>query len=77
MPSYTLHAGAFLRWRDALIPVLKIDYNPLSVAISYDVNVSQLKTGSQGRGGFELSVSYVGFLDRYNSSKNKVLCPRF
>jgi hypothetical protein len=76
-PLYTLHGGAFLRWKDALIPVIKIDYNPVSVAISYDVNVSQLKTASQGRGGFELSVSYVGFLNRVNSSKNKILCPRF
>ena len=76
-PLYTLHAGAFLRWKDALIPVVKIDYNPVSVAISYDVNVSQLKTASLGRGGFELSVSYIGFLDRPNSSKNTLLCPRF
>jgi type IX secretion system PorP/SprF family membrane protein len=77
VPDYVIHGGAFLRWRDAFIPVVKIDYNPFSVAISYDVNVSQLKTASQGRGGFELSVSYVGFLDRENSSKNRVLCPRF
>jgi type IX secretion system PorP/SprF family membrane protein len=76
-PLYILHAGAFLRWKDALIPVLKIDYHPLAIAFSYDVNVSQLKTVSQGRGGFELSVSYIGFLDRNNSSKEKVICPRF
>ncbi|MEO6917328.1 MAG: PorP/SprF family type IX secretion system membrane protein [Chitinophagaceae bacterium] len=76
-PSYTIHGGAFLRWKDALIPVIKIDYNPVSVAISYDVNVSQLKTASQGRGGVELSISYVGFFDRENSSRNRVLCPRF
>lgn len=76
-PMYTLHAGAFLRWKDALIPVLKIDKEALSLAISYDVNVSPLRTASMGRGGFELSVSYVGFLDRDNSSVNKVLCPRF
>ena len=74
---YVLHAGAFLRWKDALIPVIKVDMNSLSVAISYDVNVSQLKTASQSRGGFELSVAYIGFLDRENSSKNKVLCPKF
>jgi len=57
--------------------VVKIDYNPFSVALSYDVNVSQLKTVSQGRGGIELSISYIGFLDRDNSSKYKTLCPRF
>jgi type IX secretion system PorP/SprF family membrane protein len=76
-PDYILHAGAFLRWKDALIPVLKIDKHPVSIAVSYDVNVSQLKTASQSRGGFELSVTYIGFLDRYNATRNKVLCPRF
>lgn len=76
-PLYTLHAGAFLRWKDALIPVIKMDMNALSLAISYDINVSQLKTASQGRGGFELSLAYIGFLDRDNSSRDKVLCPKF
>jgi type IX secretion system PorP/SprF family membrane protein len=75
--EYTVSAGAFLRLKDAVIPVLKLEKHPVSVAISYDVNVSQLKTASQGRGGFELSFAYIGFLDRYNSSKNKVLCPKF
>jgi type IX secretion system PorP/SprF family membrane protein len=76
-PLYTIHAGGFLRWRDAFIPVIKIDKHPLSIAISYDINVSQLKTASLGRGGFELSVSYIGFIKRDNSSKYKMLCPRF
>ena len=77
LPAYTLHAGAFLRWKDALIPVIKIDYHPFAIGLSYDVNVSQLKTASQGRGGFELSISYIGFLNRDNSSKDKILCPKF
>ncbi|HEY4148523.1 MAG TPA: PorP/SprF family type IX secretion system membrane protein [Chitinophagaceae bacterium] len=76
-PDYILHLGAFLRWKDAFIPVVKIDYNPFAIALSYDVNISELKTVSQGRGGVELSISYVGFLDRDNSSRDKVLCPKF
>lgn len=77
-PDYTIHAGAFIRWNDAMIPVIKIDYTPFSVALSYDVNISKLKPSSYGRGGVELSVSYTGFskkLDR--SSLNSTLCPRF
>lgn len=76
-PDYTLYGGFFIRMKDAIIPAIKIDYNPFSIGLSYDVNVSQLKTASQGRGGFELSVTYIGFLDRDNSSKFKVMCPRF
>jgi len=75
--KYNLHAGGFIRWGDALIPVIKMDYKPFSVALSYDVNISQLKSASQSRGGFELSISYQAFFDRNNSTKNAVLCPRF
>ena len=73
-PAYTIHAGAFLRWDDALIPVVKLDYNPFSVAISYDVNISKLKPSSYGRGGIELSVSYIGFSKK---KEEYLLCPRF
>lgn len=76
-PKYILHAGAFLRWKDALIPVAKLEVRPLAFALSYDANVSQLKTVSNGRGGFELSISYQAYFDRYNSSKEAVRCPRF
>jgi hypothetical protein len=75
-PAYTLHAGGFLRWNDALIPAIKLDYNPFSVAISYDVNISKLKPSSYGRGGFELSVSYTGFR-KNNSTLEYLRCPRF
>lgn len=73
-PLYTIHAGTFLRWNDALIPVIKLDYTPFSVALSYDVNISKLKPSSYGRGGVELSVSYSGFLKR---NEGYLLCPRF
>jgi type IX secretion system PorP/SprF family membrane protein len=75
--KYTLHGGAFIRWKDAIIPVVKIDYNPFSVSFSYDINTSQLKPASRGRGGFEVSISYIGFADRYNSARDAVRCPRF
>jgi type IX secretion system PorP/SprF family membrane protein len=75
--NYVLHVGGFLRWKDAFIPVVKVDMRSISVALSYDVNVSQLRTASQSRGGFELSLSYIGFLDRDNAVRDQVMCPRF
>ena len=75
-PLYTIHGGAFLRWEDAIIPVIKLDYTPFSVSISYDVNMSKLKPSSYGRGGFELSVSYIGFR-KNNSTMDYLRCPRF
>lgn len=76
-PAYTLHGGAFMRLNDAIIPVVKLDYNPFSFSVSYDVNISKLRTSSYGRGGFELGVSYVGYTNRNNSTLNAVVCPRF
>ncbi len=76
-PQYVISGGGFLRWKDAFIPVVKIEVWPMTFALSYDVNVSQLKTASQSRGGFELSLSYQKFLDRNNSTKEAVRCPRF
>lgn len=73
-PEYTIHAGGFLRWNDAIIPVVKLDYNPFSIAFSYDANISKLKPSSYGRGGFEISISYLGFR---KSKGEYLLCPRF
>jgi type IX secretion system PorP/SprF family membrane protein len=76
-PRYIFHAGAYLRWKDALIPVVKLEFKPLAIAVSYDANISRLKTASNGRGGFEISLTYQKYSDRYNSSKDAARCPRF
>ena len=73
-PRYILHAGALIRWKDAIIPVVKLETRPLAFAVSYDVNVSQLKSASTGRGGFELSITYQTSFSRANE---EVRCPRF
>jgi type IX secretion system PorP/SprF family membrane protein len=66
-PDYAIHFGTFVRWNDALIPVVKLDYHPFSVSFSYDANISKLKPSSHGRGGFEIAVSWIGKLaDRSN-----------
>ncbi len=73
-PRYTIHAGTFLRWDDALIPVLKLDYTPYSVAFSYDANISKLKPSTYGRGGFEISITYTGVR---KEKGEYLLCPKF
>lgn len=76
-PKYILHGGALLRWKDAIIPVAKLEFKPFAVSVSYDANISQLSSASRGRGGFELSLSYQKFLDRYDKGSESVRCPRF
>jgi type IX secretion system PorP/SprF family membrane protein len=72
-----LTAGLFYRSRDALIPVVKLDYNKLGLGFNYDINISKLRTASQLRGSFEATLSYKGFRKSENSSLNKVRCPAF
>lgn len=76
-PDFIVHAGALLRWKDAFIPVVKLDYGSFSAGLSYDILISGLKTASQGRGGFELSVGYTGFTSSNNSDRKVMVCPRF
>lgn len=74
---FSIGAGAFYRWQDAVIPVVKLNYYQFGLGISYDVNVSKLKAASQLRGGLEATLSYKTYLNILNTSLNKVKCPSF
>ena len=80
-PGYTneelgktsLSIGGAYRWDDAFVPILILDQRQWSFGLSYDMNVSKLKTASQSRGGFELTLGFKSI-----SSCNKPMpCPRF
>ncbi len=73
--TFSLSGGAFVRWNDAVIPVVKMDYYNWAIGMSYDVNISKLRTASGARGGFEITLSYANFLNIRNSSAQKVRCP--
>ena len=75
--SLAFGGALFLRVNDAIIPVLKLNYNNIEVGLSYDVNISTLAPASKSRGGYELSLSYRGFTRSMNSSVNMMRCPRF
>lgn len=72
-----LTGGLFYRSRDALVPVIKLDYNRLGLGVNYDINISKLKSASQLKGAFEVTLTYKGFTKSENSSVNKVRCPAF
>ena len=71
----SLSGGIAYRYKDAIIPVVKLNTNKLAIGLSYDVNVSKLKTASEYRGGFELTLSYAGLWNKENSDAEKVHCP--
>jgi type IX secretion system PorP/SprF family membrane protein len=71
---YVFDLGGYIRLGDAIIPVIKLEMNSFTVGMSYDANISQLSAATQGVGGFELSLSYIGFLEHENP---RYLCPKF
>ena len=73
----SISGGLLYRWNDAMVPLIKLDYDKLGIGITYDVNTSKLKSASQYRGGFELTLSYKAYRNTDNSTANKVKCPLF
>lgn len=75
-PELIIHGGAFVRWNDALIPVIKVEMGKTSFSVSYDANISLLKPSSYGRGGLELSLSWSGN-NNNNRYRKDLLYPGF
>ncbi|MFW6019772.1 MAG: PorP/SprF family type IX secretion system membrane protein [Bacteroidales bacterium] len=75
--NYTaLQTGVYYRFADAIILTTALEYQRWHLGISYDINVSDLYNASQGRGGFELSLSYK--LPRKDMHRREVIpCPIF
>lgn len=74
LPDYSdFLFGATYRVNDALIPFVGFHLGDFTLGVSYDVNVSQLKAASEGRGGIELSLSYI----RHKKIRDpRFICPR-
>lgn len=67
------YAGGWLRFGDAIIPYIGMDYAGFRLGVSYDVTTSQAKTISNSRGGVELSLIYIF----RNNNKGYLPCPKF
>jgi type IX secretion system PorP/SprF family membrane protein len=51
--------GGYFRVQDAFVLATRFEISNWAVGMSYDVNVSGLKTASKSRGGFEISLRYM------------------
>lgn len=51
--------GVYWRTRDAGFILAGVNYDDWRVGVSYDINTSDLRPASNGRGGLELSVVYI------------------
>jgi len=72
-----LYIGTFYRLKDALTPIMGVQYHKTRLLINYDINLSTLSKASNGRGGFELSLVHVGVTKKKKNLKTKTFCPSF
>ncbi len=61
---------------DAVIPTLRIDVSGFTFGFSYDINVSELSGGTNGRGALEVALLYTGSFKRVRNYR-KIYCPTF
>ncbi len=76
-PEIQLNFGLGYRFGDAGQALLGMDYGPLRVAASYDVNVSSLNEVSNYQGGFEVAAWYIFKIYKKPDTKPAIICPQF
>ncbi len=54
-----LSLGGYFRTKDAFIPSIFFEYSSFGIGLTYDVQVSDLSTVSNKKGGIEVSLRYV------------------
>lgn len=69
-----VYLGGWYRLGDAVIPYIGLEFGEFLLGATYDVNISNLKTASQSRGGIEISLIYV---KRRSDGRKGVPCPKF
>ena len=55
----SISAGGYYRNKDAFVATALFEFSSYGVGISYDFNVSGLKTVSSGRGGLEITLRFL------------------
>lgn len=71
-PSY-YYIGAYYRYEDAFIAYIGYEWRSLlKVGLSYDINFSLLTPASSSRGGFEISLTWLGSFGFNSRSVNTI-----
>jgi type IX secretion system PorP/SprF family membrane protein len=72
-----VYLGSWVRFNnvtDALIPYVGLDFGSFTMGLSYDINISALKTASESQGGIEVSLIYI---KKSTDGKKPIPCPKF
>jgi len=70
-----VYLGSWIRFGDAIIPYVGLEFGELHVGVTYDINTSSLKPGSNLRGGGEFSLIYIR--KPVDPNAKKLNCPKF
>lgn len=70
-----LYTGLWLRFGDAWIPYVGLEFGSFHIGASYDVNISNLRPASNLRGGAEFSLIYTK--QPTDPFSKKLYCPKF
>ena len=70
-----LYLGSWIRFGDAIIPYVGLEFGEFHIGATYDVNISSLKPASNMRGGAEFSLIYIK--KHVDPNAKKLNCPIF
>ena len=71
---HAISFGAMFRVNDAVIPMVRYEYEGFTIMASYDLTISQLSKANRGFGGFEIGIGYIMLEKR---GRTNVVTPRF
>jgi type IX secretion system PorP/SprF family membrane protein len=69
----SFYVGSWMRMNDAVIPYVGLEFGSFRLGATYDVNISNLKSASNSRGGMEISLIYI----KKDPESTGVNCPKF
>ncbi|HMU11655.1 MAG TPA: PorP/SprF family type IX secretion system membrane protein [Ferruginibacter sp.] len=69
----SIYIGSWVRFNDAIVPYIGLEFGGLRIGASYDFNISSLKAATASRGGSEFSVIFIKRPAEYKG----IPCPKF
>lgn len=69
----SVYLGSWIRFNDAVVPYVGLEFGSLRIGASYDLNISGLKAATNTRGGSEISLIYI----KQPAENKGIPCPKF
>lgn len=69
----SVYLGSWVRFNDAIVPYVGLEFGGLRIGASYDLNISSLKAATNTRGGSEISLIYI----KQPAENKGIPCPKF